>query len=176
MDPLAVVRPDRRLGLPFAVAFAPMAWFVARDVSAATPRPAVGPLLRFIALISASAVASYVLAVLIVGVVSFGECSLPEPDDATLRIFSAVVAAGLGYLALATFRSNPGWLDLLVAPVGLVLGLPLVVLYGGFVAVANIVPALQYGIAPFVVVGVGVACSVLWTYLLTSILARKFGP
>lgn len=180
MSRLAAFRPHRRHALPFVVAFAPLVWFIARDVSATTPQLAVVPVLRFVGLASAAAVASYLLAVLAVeldapGPNSSRTSALPDPDGATLAVFGGLVAAGFGYVALSTFVAVPWWFDLLVAPVGVVVGLPLVALYGGFVAVANAVPALQRGLAPFVVVGVGVAGSVLWTYLLASILAEKLG-
>lgn len=177
MDRLAVFRPHRRLALPFVVAFAPMVWFVARDVSGATPHLAAAPVLQFVALTSAAGVASYFLAALTAGVVSLAErparTVLPEPDDATLAIFAGLVAVGLGYVAITTFVAVPWWFDLLVAPVGMAVSLPLVALYGGFIVVSNAVPGLERGLAPFAVVTVGVACSALWAYLIASILAGR---
>ena len=162
--------------------FGPLLWFVARDVTT-TPSPtslAVVP--RFASQVALAVVVSYLGAAFAVAILvphfpsnSRLAGSLLHPSDSVLAAFTALVVAGASYLVASTFIAIPGWFDLLATPVGLLVGLPLVVLYGGFVAVANVVPAFQYGLAPFVVVGVGVACSVLWSFVLATIITEKLG-
>lgn len=175
----AIFRPRRALLVPFVATFAPLLWFVARDVSA-TDGATTASVPRFVGLASVAVVASYLVAVLVVGLASRAArpsraSDLMDPGDGTLAVFAAFVVVGVGYLVASTFVAIPRWFDLVATPVGLLLGLPLVGLYGGFVAVGNVFPALQQGVVPFAAVAVGLVLSVCWTFLLSTLLAAKLG-
>ena len=178
MQLVDVLHPRRALVLPAATVAAPLAYFVLRDAGRSG-----GVGLDHAALLCGSLVAGYLAAA--------GLCSVLDgeriasvhwladravhPGTATLVVFGSVVLGAGAYLVAATAAGVPSVVSTLVTPVGTLLGLPLVVLYGGLVVVGNAVgfePALAWQAA---VVGVGVALSVLWTFALCAVAARVVG-
>ncbi len=176
MSPLAALRPDRAMAFPFAAVLAVLLWFLNRDVGMRLGRADLAvdwPQTVLFALLAV--VGSYAVAVALVAALHGVDPSAPgwatplaSPSDATLRTF-AVVAALLGtYVVSGTFVAFPDWVDTVAAPVGLVLGWPLVPFVFAYSAIGN---ALGTEL-PFLVeagfVAVGIVAAVAWLFLLSS--------
>lgn len=163
---LDAVRPRRGLVVPATAVAAPLAYFVYRD--AAPDGPVT---VAHLAALGGAVVAGYLGGVLVHATVGSERQSgghgvarrLLAPDGTTLAVFAASVLSAAAYLTASVTVGVPPVVTTLAMPVGLVLGLPLVALYGGLVVVGNAVgsePALGW---QAVVVGLGVALSAMWT-------------
>lgn len=175
MQLVSALRPRRALVLPAATVAAPLAYFVLRDAGAAG---SVG--LEHAALLCGSLAAGYLAAAGVCAAIDperFASANwlvrrAVSPDVPTLAVFGPVVVGAAAYLATRLTVGVPPVVSTLLTPVGTLLGLPLVVLYGGLVVVGNAAgsePALAW---QSVVVGIGVALSVLWTFALCASLTR----
>jgi len=180
MRVVAALRPRRSLVVPVATVAAPLAYAVLRD---ATTAHGGSPAAAHAALFCGAILTGYLVACLLVAAVDTDRvarrhwllASAVRPSTATLALFGVVVLGGAGYLAAALTVGVPAVVTTVLTPVGGLVGLPLVVLYGGTVVVGNAVgvePALGW---QFLVVGLGIALSVLWTFALSAGLAARLG-
>lgn len=171
------VRPHRSLAFPFAVALFPLLWFVVRDAGIDASTGSVNPT-RALALAAVAVVVSYLAAVAVVatlgirrGPVPAWATSLLRPSNATLAVFGAISLALGGSVVVASLVALPQWVESAAALVGVVLGWPLVVVYAGTVAVGNAVGTRPSFAVEAVAVGVGVALSASWLFVLSGWLA-----
>jgi hypothetical protein len=164
--------PRRRGALPLAVFTCPPLFLSYRE--ATTCGSAAG--------CSAGAMAGYALlallglpaAVLLARRVADGRAPwwfAPRPDDGTLAVLVAIVVAVDGYLLLAATGVVPTVLDRVAAPLGILVGLPLVVVQVVLFAVGNALGEPPMALQ-FVAVAVGVALSAVWWYVLAAGMAR----
>lgn len=95
----------------------------------------------------------------------------PRPDDRTLAVLVAIVGGFTGYLAAAALGVVPGWFDRLLAPVVVLLALPVVVVHAALIGATR-----SLGPAPvaveFVAVATGIALSGAWWYVLAKTAAH----
>lgn len=184
MSIAALLRPHRGLVFPFVVLIAPQLWFLGREVGIATATTE-----QPLASISLQAAASVVVAVIVstiatvIAVVGtrriWGESPpswagvLLRPTDGALAVFAAIAMAIGVYVLAGSLLPLPQWLTTATAPVGWVLGWPLVVLYGGLVVVGNAFAGEPPLAVEFVIVGVGVALTVTWLFFLSGWIASR---
>lgn len=180
MHVAAALRPRRSIVVPTATVAAPLAYAVVRDAN--TPRGG-SPTAAHAALFCAAIVTGYLVACLLVAAVNVDRvgrrhwllASAVRPSTATLALFGGVVLCAAGYLAATLTVGVPDVVTTVLTPIGFVVGLPLVGLYGGTVVAGNsigIEPALGW---QFLVVGAGIALSVLWTFTLSALAVRLGG-
>jgi hypothetical protein len=176
----SALSPRRSLVVPAATVAAPLAYAVLRDANTAHGGR---PTATHVALFCGAILAGYLVACLLVAAVDTDRvarrhwllASAVRPSTATLALFGVGVLGGTLYLAAALTVGVPPVVTSLLTPVGGLMGLPLVILYGGMVAAGNAVgtePALGW---QFLVVGLGIALSVIWTFTLSAGLARLGG-
>ena len=170
------VRPRRSLVVPTATVAAPPAYAVFRDIDDVITLGHAGAL-------CGSLLLGYFVAAAVLAVVDTERLAARhwlvaqalDPDTATLALFGVGVVGATGYLAAATTVGLPTVVTTLLTPVGALLGLPLIVLYGGTVAAGNAVgaePALAW---QWLAVGLGVALSVIWTFTVSALVVRLTG-
>lgn len=162
----------RRLALPLVVLASPPLFLLYREVRiCGTP---VGcrslalagyALVLLAALLAAATVARRVAAGRAPGWLA------PRPDDRTLGVLAAIVGALAAFLVAAAAGVVPGWLGDALAPVGVLLGFPLVVVQAVLVGVGNAVGIPPRAVQLLAVV-VGVGLSGAWWYLLAGSAAR----
>lgn len=95
----------------------------------------------------------------------------PHPDDPTLAALSAIVVAVDAYLLASLAGGVPPAADAVLAPVGLLLALPLALVQVATVAIGNafVEPPAAVALAA---VALGVALSAAWWYALAAAAGR----
>lgn len=184
MDLAAVLAPRRSLVVPTLVVLAPLLWFGYRGATAPSHvtgafEPTPGAVL---AVVAGSVAVSYLLGAAIAAALSLDGIdpgrplagALARPSDAALALVAVVAVAVVGYLVAAQFAAFPGWLDAVLELLGLVVGLPLAVVYAGFFVVANALAFESFALEA-VAVAVGVSLSVVWVFLLAGGAAAMLG-
>lgn len=175
MVSLRSLRPRRASLVPTVVVASPVLWFLFRAAGRNGFDDTHG--LAVLALGLGSLLAGYLLATSLEAQLAPATAdhlltrAVFEPSDGALAAFAALLCGLVGYVVVSTVQSLPGPVDVLARVAGVVMALPLVVLYGGLVAVGNVagspVPrAVEWG-----VVALGVAASVVWTAVLSTGLA-----
>lgn len=168
------VRPHRSLAFPFVVVLFPFLWFVVRDAGIAATTGSANPA-RALALAAGAVVTSYVAAAAVVATLGIRRGSVPawttsllRPSNATLAVFGAISLALGGYVVVGSAVAFPQWFESVAALVGVVLGWPLVAVYAGTVAVGNAVGTQLPFAVETTAVGVGVALSASWLFVLSG--------
>lgn len=165
------VRP-RRFSLPLCVLAPPSLFLLYREVTTCgTP---AGCNRVALAGYAASALVAPAGALLVARAVAAGRAPswlAPRPDDATLAILGAIVGGFAVFLVAATLDSVPAWLAVPLAPAGVLLGLPLVIVNALLVGTGNSLGELPMTVQLFAVT-VGVALSGAWWYLLAASVAQ----
>lgn len=95
----------------------------------------------------------------------------PRPDDHTLAALGGIVAGLVAYLLAATVGVVPGWLDVLLAPVASLLGLPLVIVSSMLIGFGRTLGEPTTTVQRLVVLA-GIALTGAWWYLLAATAAR----
>lgn len=175
---VSLARPVRRLAFPFVVVLYPLLWFVLRDAGiAASGQPAPAVLPQTLALALTAVVVSYIVAVAVAAMLASepGSASgwtrqLLFPSDGALVTFTAVSVALGAFIVVGSAFAFPGWFETVATVVGGVIGWPLIVVYGGTIVVENALGG-QSAAVEFVAVGIGVALSVAWLFLLSGWIA-----
>ncbi|MFB6123451.1 MAG: hypothetical protein ABEJ78_08335 [Haloferacaceae archaeon] len=175
---LRLLRPRRRLALPFLVALYPSLWLTVRGTGVARGPPADPP--RFVASVVGAVALSYLVAALVTALIPLDAASLPPrvhrvvaPPNATLLVVGVVTLALGVYVGGSFVVEFPRWLDGAARVVGVALGWPLVLATLGLHAVGNAAPALRvpFAVELFVTL-VGVATSAVWVVVLSGWLAE----
>jgi len=180
------LHPDRSLVVPMLVVLAPLLWFGYRGATAPStatlsfdPTPAA-----VAAVVAGSLAVSYLLAAAVDAALGLRTvdpagrpvvAALARPSDAALAVVAAVGVGVGAYLLGSALVGLPGWVDAVVAPVGVVIALPLLVADAGVLAVGNAV-AVESFAAEAVAVAVGVSLSVVWVFLLAGGAVAVVGP
>ena len=145
MDALAALRPRRSLALPLLAFGVPALYFVYRDAAAGCPSGRSCLDAAHAGYAVAALAGSYLLAVVVVSLVTvpalvdshpYARLAL-GPTDRTLAVLAVVVVALATYLLATLVAAIPPWFDRALAPLGVVVGLPLVVGYGGMTVVGS---------------------------------------
>jgi len=145
MDVLAALRPRRSLALPLLVFAVPTLYFVYRDAAMGCRSGAACPDPAYAGYALAALAGSYLLAVAALALVDapslaeshpYARLAL-RPTDRTLAFLGIAALAISTYLVATLVATIPAWLDLALTPLGLLVGLPLVVVYGGMTVVAS---------------------------------------
>ena len=175
MDTLASLRPRRSLALPLLAFAVPALYFVYRDASSCLGGGScldaahAGDALIALA-------GSYLLAVVVVSLANvpalvdghpYARLAL-RPTDRTLAVLAVLLAAVATYLLATLVAPIPAWFDRALAPVGLVVGLPLVVGYGGMTllgSAASVEPSLGVQTA---VVAASLVATGAWLFALAT--------
>jgi hypothetical protein len=95
----------------------------------------------------------------------------PRSDDWTLTVLGIVLVGTAGYLVAGAAGAIPAWLDDLLGPLGLLLGLPLAVVHTVMIGVGRALGQPPMGVR-LLVAAVGVGLTGGWWYLLSSTVAR----
>lgn len=184
MDSAARLRPRREVVVPAVTIASPALWFLGRRAVSGFP-PVVPPVPQLAGLVAAGVAAllvGYVVASLFVlGRASDRSPSGPvrravfAPSDTGLAVFLAATVGLPGWLAISAVTFLPPFVRTGARLLGGLVGLPLVVLYGGLIVLANL---LAGGLHPpvwveWLVVAVGVATSVVWTAVLADVGTRR---
>ncbi|WP_049970426.1 hypothetical protein [Haladaptatus cibarius] len=179
---LRALRPSRSLAFPFAATLYPQLWFVFRDTGfSAVSHPTTAELLtmlpRILALTAGAIAVSYLVAFLVVRVLnpdsrddslSGWKRLLFRPSNTALVAF-ALISIALGtYLVTASTLVFPQEVETLVRLLGVVIGWPLLVVYGGMVILSNAFVGEPTFLVQAVVVGIGVALSTTWLFFLSG--------
>jgi len=183
MDWYAALRPRRSLVLPLLVFAAPVLYFVYRDASMGCPAgpPCLDATHAGYAL--AGLAGAYLVAVGVLATVDasaladrtpYGRLAF-RPTDRTLAVLAVFVAATAGYLLATLVTTIPAWVDLVLAPFGLVLALPFAASYAAMVVVTNAVfsePPMWFQTT---VVAVSLALTAVWLFALATGTAGLLG-
>lgn len=175
----SAVRPRRELVLPFLMAGFPILYFGYRShASASAGCPSgngcFGPGHAGFAL--AGFAVSYLLAVALVALVGGRALAIEyasarlafQPDDETLVVLVAVVGAVALYGFATLAVGVPAWLDRVLTPVGLVVGLPFVAIFAGTTLVGSAVGVEPSLAVQSAVVAVSLALTAAWVFLLAT--------
>ncbi|WP_135825811.1 hypothetical protein [Halorussus ruber] len=172
----AALRPRRGLVLPLLVVAVPALYFVYRAAAmeCAAGRPCLDATYlgdALAALAGAYLVASGALALFDASALAESSSSARlalRPTDRTLAVLAVFLAAIATYLLATLVTAIPAWLDLLLAPFGLVVALPFALVYGGTVVVTNALfsePPLWVQSA---VVAASLALTAVWLFALAT--------
>lgn len=177
MDPTTVLAPRRTLVVPTLVVLAPLLWFGYRGAGAPPHvmgafEPTPGTVL---AVVVGSVTVSYLLGATVAAVLNLDGIdpgrsvagTLARPSNGSLVLVTVVAVAVVGYLIATQFVEFPGWLDALLEPFGLLLALPLVIVYVSSFVVENTLTGESFAVQA-VAVAVGVSLSVVWVFLLSG--------
>ncbi|WP_135828965.1 hypothetical protein [Halorussus halobius] len=170
MDPFASLRPRRSLALPLLAFAVPTLYFVYRDATGGCPsgRPCLGVAHAGYAV--AALAGSYLLAVVVTSLADvpalaarhpYARLAL-RPTDRTLTVLAVLVVAIASYVLATLVATIPPWLDRALAPLGLVVGLPLVVAYGGLTVVGSAVSVEPSLAVQTAVVAASLAATGVW--------------
>jgi hypothetical protein len=170
------LRPRRSLVLPLLVVAVPALYFVYREVAmeCAAGRSCLDATHAGYALATlagAYLVAGGALALLDAGALaessSYARLAL-RPTDRTLAVLAIFFAAIATYLLATLATTIPAWLDLLLAPFGLVVALPFALVHAGTVVVTDALfsePPLWVQSA---VVAASLALTAVWLFALAT--------
>ncbi|MFC4448282.1 hypothetical protein [Halorussus aquaticus] len=183
MNWYAALRPRRSLVLPLLAVAVPALYFVYRDAAMGCPsaRPCLGAAHAGYALVGLAG--AYLAAVV---VLAFADASALashhpyarlafRPTDRTLAVLGVFGAATATYLLATLVATVPGWLDLVLAPFGLVLALPFAVSYAGMVVVTDALLSEPPTRVQTVVVAVSLALTAVWVFALATGTAGLLG-
>lgn len=176
MDPSAALRPRRSLALPFLVFAVPALYFVYRDATLDCPasRSCLDPAHAGYAL--AGLAGSYLLAVGVLALVDapaladrhpYARLAL-RPTDATLGVLAVFAVAVAAYMLATLVATVPAWLDTVLTPVGLIVGLPFVVAYAAMTLVAGALSTEPSLTTQSAVVAVSLAATGAWLFALAT--------
>lgn len=175
----AALRLTRSLAFPFAAILYPLLWFVNRGVgiaTATTNRTVAEIHGQAIESAVVAAAVSFLVAIVVVAVVRRSSRPLPwwtrpflRPSNGTLAVFAAISFVFWGLVVLL----SPG----AASDADVVLfAWPLVLLYVGMTVIGNAATGEPSFAVQAVVVGIGVALSTVWLFLLSSLVARVAIP
>lgn len=182
MNPKDAFRPRRSLVLPLLVLAVPTLYFVYRDAAIGCPPSQTCLELAHLGSAAAGLTVAYLVAS--VALASADPDALADrsalarialrPTDRTLAVLAILVAGLATYLVGSAAATIPGWLDAALTPVGLLVGLPLLVVTAVLFALGNAVgePSLAVQSA---VVAVGLAATGAWLFVLATGTAGFFG-
>lgn len=161
--------------VPTLVVATPLVYFLYREAGMRAPVDA-GGVSRDIALAVGALTAGYLVGVVVTALLDVsaltGESTLARlvfrPDTVALAVFGILFLLSGGYLAATLVVEIPAIVETLATPLGLLLGLPLVLVWGGTVAVGKAVGQEPAAWVQFGAVAVGIALSVLWTVALAT--------
>lgn len=162
----------RRLALPVVVLSCPPLFLLYRELARCGSAAGCSGLAA--GGYAAAALAALPVAVLVTRGAAAGRTPAwiaPRPADATLLAFAGVVVAVDGYLMLALAERVPPAAEALAAPLGVVLGLPLVGVQLLVVGVGNTFSEPPTAVSLFAV-AVGVGLSAAWWYVLAAAAGR----
>ncbi|WP_115862910.1 hypothetical protein [Halorussus litoreus] len=176
MEILAALRPRRSLALPLLVFAVPALYFVYRDAAMSCPagQACLAPTHAGYAL--AALAGSYLLAVGVLALVDapslaeshpYARLAL-RPTDRTLAILGVLALAIAAYLAATLVATIPAWLDLALTPLGLLVGLPLVVVYGGMTVVTSALSTEPSLLVQSAVVALSLGLTGAWLFALAT--------
>jgi hypothetical protein len=176
MDPFASLRPRRSLALPLLAFAVPALYFVYRDAAAGCPsgRSCLDAVHAGEALVALAG--CYLLAVVVVSLANvpslvdshpYARLAL-RPTDRTLAVLAVLLAAVAAYLLATLVAPIPPWLDRALAPVGVVVGPPLVVGYGGMTVVGSALSVEPSLAVQTVVVAASLAATGIWLFALAT--------
>ena len=171
MVPLGRLRPRRGFFVPTIAIASPAFWFLYRAATHPRADQGVG---WHLALAAIALLGGYLLAVLVTSKLETSGAvdhplvrAIVDPETSSLALFVTLLSGVVAYVGLSAVVPIPGPIETVARLVGGVLALPLIVLYGGVIVVAN---GLGAGAAPAWLeagaVAVGVGASVLWTAVL----------
>jgi hypothetical protein len=176
MNWLTTFRPRRELALPFLMAAFPLLYFVYRDASAACPAGTGCLDLEHVGYALAGLAASYLLAVALLALLDvralaadYGYARLAfRPTDGTLLVLGVLVGAVAAYAVATLVARVPTWLDQFLTPLGLIVGLPFAAIAAGMTLVGSAVGKEPSMAVQFAVVGVSLALTGAWVFLLAT--------
>lgn len=178
--------PNRTLAFPFTAVLYPLLWFMIRDTGiSAVSHPTTAELLamlpRTLALTGGAVVVSLLVAAGVVRLLNLTSEAdtlsgwkrlLFQPSNRALVTFTVISVALGAYIVAGSFVTLPQEVEMVVRPLGIILGWPLLVVYVGMVAVGNAFIGEPAFIVQAVVVGFGLALSTTWLFLLSGWLAN----
>jgi hypothetical protein len=163
---------DRRLAAPLVVLTCPPMFLAYREMTACGT-PAGCSTVAFVGY-ALAALAGVPVALAAVRAAETGRLPAwvaPRPDDATLVGLAGVVGAVDAYLLLSLVGAVPPAAEVLTAPAGVLLGLPLVVVQAVVVAAGNTLGEPPMALQ-LLAVAAGVALSAAWWYVLAAGVGR----
>lgn len=166
---MAVVTADhRRLAIPLVVLGPPPLFLLSRELWTCLALAACRPVALAVDVgFALLALAGAVLVARAVGAHRAPAWLAPRPDDRTLAALAVIVGGLAVYLAAAALGVVPWWIDDLLAPVGVLLVLPLAVVHAVLVGSARSLGRLPPAVEP-AAVAVGIALSGAWWYVLAK--------
>ncbi|UPW00505.1 hypothetical protein M0R88_00015 [Halorussus gelatinilyticus] len=182
MNPKTAVRPHRSLVLPLLVVAVPALYFVYRDAAIGCPPGRTCLELAHFGTAAGALAVTYLVAG--VALAAADASALADrsalarvafrPTDRTLAVLAVLVAGLAAYLLASAATTIPGWLDAALTPVGLLVGLPLLVVTVVLITLGNAVgePSLAVQSA---VVAAGLAATGAWLFVLATGTAGFFG-
>lgn len=170
----SALRPRRTLILPMLIVLAPVLWFLYRGATA-PPQAIVTIELApgtFLVTVSGSIIGSYILG----GAVATGLTDnvkpnrqlvgdLAHPRSGVLVLVTTVGVAVVVYLVAIQIIEFPRWVTSILEPLGLLLALPLAIIYAGTIVVGNVLQINAFTLEA-IAVAMGVSTSVVWVFLL----------
>lgn len=170
----ASLEPRRTQILPSMMVLAPLLWFIYRSATAPrgatvaidlTPRTSLW-------VVGGSIVISYILGAAVAAMVTDNikpnrplVGKLAHPTTGMLGVITIVAVAVVLYLLAIQSVAFPAWVTTILEPLGLLLALPLAIIYGGTIVVGNLL-GVDAVILEAIAVAVGVSSSVVWVFLL----------
>jgi hypothetical protein len=167
--------PGRRVAAPLVVATCPPLFLLYRGLT--TCGTAAGCSTAVAVAYALAALAGVPVAAGVARAVDAGRGPpwlAPRPDDATLAALAGIVVAVDAYLLASMGGAVPAAVDALATPLGLLLGVPLVVVQVLVVVAGNALGEPSMGVQ-LLAVAVGVALSAAWWYVLAAGVGRLVG-
>ena len=176
MSWLAAFRPRRELVLPVLTAAFPILYFVYRDASMACASAIGCPSLEHLGYAVAGLAASYLFAVTLVALVDVRALAAERPyariafrpTDGTLLALAALVGGVAAYGLATLVATVPPWLDALLTPVGLVVGLPFAAGFAAMTLVGSAIETEPSMAVQLAGVAVSLALTGAWVFLLAT--------
>lgn len=173
-DLQAALTPRRTLILPMLIILAPLLWFVYRGATAPQQDIVTIELAARTVLItvSGSIVVSYILGAAVATWLTdtikptrplVG--NLAHPRTGVLALVTTVGVAMVVYLVAIQIIEFPGWVTPILEPLGLLVALPLAIIYSGTIVVGSGLAVDAFTLEA-IAVAVGVSSSVVWVFLL----------
>jgi hypothetical protein len=174
MSWLAAFRPRRELVLPLLMAAFPFLYFVYRDARMGCPSGA--GCLHYVGYALAGLAASYLLAVGLVALVDARALAADHayarlayrPADETFLVLAVLVGAIAAYAATTLVAEVPPWLDLLLTPIGLVVGLPFAATFAAMTLVGSALGKEPSMTVQMAVIAVSLVLTGAWAFLLAT--------
>lgn len=181
MSTTTALHPRRELVLPALVVAAPLLYFAIRDASIAVATGA-GTGLRHLGFLAGSLLVGYAVGVALLATVDVDRLAgtstvvraVFRPGTLALALVAVFVLGTLTYLIATVWIDAPPAVDAVLAPAGVVLGLPLIAAQAATYALGAALGREPATWLQFAAVGIGVALSALWTILVATGLAGLF--